>query len=209
VLSHWPAAWLPAIALAGCFLGLGLGCALAGRRRSAVAACLPLLAMQALLLMLCRPLPSAGQAIVLSGAGFVVNALLFISLGHLNTRLMLRLPRRKAYALCLLGGLLGVAVSALLSLLWTPPNAVWALAWLGTVPLLTGRARRPALAALALVLVALALMLPPGDPDNSAGLGGIGLGALSLGLYALVLLCTWRARPADQTTPQPAANRAA
>jgi hypothetical protein len=220
VLSVWPAAcfpafaWLPVLGLVGCFLGLGIGCALPGRWRSTVAVCLPLLAVQALLLMLCRSLPFAGQVAAVSGIVFAVNVLLFLPLGHLSGRLILRLPRRRAYGLCLLGGLLGVAGSALLSLLWTPPNAVWALAWLGTVPLLTGRGRRPALAAVSVLLVALGLMVPPGGQGQSPDSGFLGLGPLSLGLYALALSCTERARRAEQTGQRSAAgldqaNRAA
>lgn len=211
VLSRWPAAffpvftWLSLLGLLACFLGFGVGCALA-RWRSAVAVCLPLLALQALLLGICRHLPTAGQPATVSGAVFAVNALLFIPLGQLSGRLMLRLPRRRAYALCLWGGLVGVVASAVLSLLWTPPNAVWALAWLGMVPLLTGRARWPALAAASVVLVMLGLMVTLTGQQTSAGSGFSRLSLLGLGLYLLALVCTERARRAEQAALKSATN---
>ena len=215
VLARWPAFcfpaidWLPFVGLSACFLGFGIGCARSGRSRSAVAGCLPLLATQALLLAVCRPLPPTGRALAVALTVLVVCTLLFIPLGNLNSRLSLRLPHRRAYPLCLVGALLGVAVSALLALLWTPPNAVWALAWLGAVPLLTGTARRPALATVSVLAVTVGLMAAPVGQDNSADSVFISLGLLSLGLYSLALLGARRARQADRSAPETVANRAA
>ena len=119
---------------------------------------------------------------------------------------MLRLPRLRAYVLCLGGGLLGVAVAALLELLWTPPNAVWALAWLGMVPLLAGRARRPALATLSVMVVTLGLMVAPAGQHASTSAGFSRLCLLGSGVYLLALICTERARRAEQAALQTVAN---
>jgi hypothetical protein len=54
------------------------------------------------------------------------------------------------------------------------------------------------------LLVTLGLMVPPGDPAPP-----LAPGFLSLGLCALALLCTERARRAVLAAPRQAANRAA
>lgn len=212
VLCRWPAfcfpafAWLPLLGLSACIPGFGIGC---GRTRSAVAGCLPLLAVQALLLTVCRPLPTSGQAVAVTISVVVVSVLLFIPLGHVHGRLMLRLPFLRASVLCVLGGLLGVAVSALLSLLWTPPNAVWALAWLGAVPLLSGSACRPALATVSVLTVTVGLMAPPAGQGDSGGSIFIGLAPPSLGLCALAVVSARKARRAERPPSEAAAKRAA
>ncbi len=212
VLIRWPVfcfpafVWLPVLGLSACFLGFGIGC---GRTRSAVAGCLPLLAVQAVVLAVCRALPATGQTTAVAATVIPLTALFFIPLGSLTSRLMLRLPHRRASVLCVLGGLLGVAVSPLLSLLWTPPNAVWALAWLSAGPLVTGPARRPALAAASLLSVTVGLMAPPAGQGESGGCAHIGLSPLTLGLCALAVVSTRRARRAERPTSEAAAKRAA
>jgi len=59
------------------------------------------------------------------------------------------------------------------------------------------------------IAVTVGLMVPPGGQGNSAGPGFISLGALSLGLYALAVVCTRSARRADQSAPEAAVKRAA
>ncbi|HJT79116.1 MAG TPA: hypothetical protein VJ739_18110, partial [Gemmataceae bacterium] len=196
VLVRWHASCFHAFAifknvsLLSCFLGLGIGYGLSGRRRSTLAAFLPLLALQTVLFGLLsltnlgghRFNPVAEQLVMgtrssdwrwldlvegnaFLAAVFVLNALMFIPLGHLAGRLMTRLPKVESYALNLLGSLLGIAAFFALALLWTPP-AVWmGVAALGVAPFLVGHRRTAAVAAasLAVVLVALGLMTRPGE----------------------------------------------
>jgi spermine/spermidine synthase len=55
---------------------------------------------------------------------FILSALAFLPVGQLCGRLMSRRPQLRAYALNLLGSLLGVVLLLLASALWTPP-LVW------------------------------------------------------------------------------------
>jgi hypothetical protein len=196
VLVRWHASCFHAFAifknvsLLSCFLGLGIGFGLSGRRRSTLAAFLPLLALQAVLFGLLSLTPLGGhrfnpvaEQLVMGNLGsqwgwldlvegnaflavvFVLNALMFIPLGDLAGRLMARLPKVESYSLNLLGSLLGIAGFFALSLLWTPP-AVWmGVAALGVAPFLLGHRRAAAVAAasLAVVLIALGLMTRPGE----------------------------------------------
>jgi hypothetical protein len=172
------------VSLLSCFLGLGIGYALSGRRRSTLGAFLPLLAVQALLFGVLsltnlggrRINPVAEQLVMGTSGGkwgwfdlvegnaflaivFVLNAFMFVPLGHLAGRLMARLPRVESYSLNLLGSLAGIAVFFLLSLAWTPP-AVWmGVAVLGAAPFLVGHRRSSAVAAASLGAVLLALGL--------------------------------------------------
>ena len=151
------------VSLLSCFLGLGLGYALARSVRTISLAKFPvLLAAQFFLFAVLsstiggrRVNPVAEQLVMgqtadtwnylflLEGdaflaAVFVINAVMFLPLGHLNGRLMARLPAVRGYGLNLLGSLAGIAVFFLLSLGWTTP-AVWiGLAVLGLVPFLVG-----------------------------------------------------------------------
>jgi spermidine synthase len=93
-------------------------------------------------------------------AVFVLNALMFIPLGHLAGRLMDRLPRLESYGLNLLGSLAGIGLFFLLSLLWTGPLVWLGLAALLVAPFLVGHRRAGAVAAasLAVLLMAAGLM---------------------------------------------------
>jgi hypothetical protein len=172
------------VSLLSCFLGLGIGYGLSGRRRSTLGAFLPLLALQAVLFGVLsltnlggrRINPVAEQLVMGTNSGkwgwldlvegnaflavvFVLNALMFVPLGHLAGRMMARLPRVESYSLNLLGSLAGIAVFFLLSLAWTPP-AVWmGVAVLATAPFLVGHRRSAAVAAASLGAVLLALGL--------------------------------------------------
>jgi spermidine synthase len=196
VMVRWHASCFHAFAifknvsLLSCFLGLGIGYGLSGRRRSTLGAFLPLLALQALLFGLLshtnlggrRINPVAEQLVMGTSGGkwgwldlaegnaflaavFTVNALMFVPLGQLAGRLMTRLPKVEGYSLNLLGSLAGIAVFFLLSLAWTPP-AVWmGVAVLAAAPFLAGPRRLAAVAAasLAVILVALGLMARTGE----------------------------------------------
>src|SRR5262245_57479869 len=134
------------VSLLSCFLGLGIGFGLSSRRRVGLAGFLPLLALQTVLfgILSCTNLggrivnPVAEQFVMGNGSGkwswlraiegnafllavFVINAVMFIPLGHLAGRLMSRLPRVQSYSLNLLGSLTGIALFFVLSLLWTGP----------------------------------------------------------------------------------------
>src|SRR5438477_12663866 len=111
------------VSLLSCFLGLGLGYALSGRPRGLLSTFLPLLALQTLLFGVLSTTQYGGRAInpvaeqlvmgvtedrrnwlyVVEGnaflaAVFLINAVMFIPLGHLAGRLMERLPRMQAYS---------------------------------------------------------------------------------------------------------------
>jgi SAM-dependent methyltransferase len=142
--------------LLSCFLGLGIGYAIGSRRPLATVLVLPLLAGQIVLLhalrftdvgsMLRNPVSEhlalglkQSQAWFHAAAvyGFLLfvfcfNALCFIPLGQLASRVMARRPRLAAYGWNLVGSLAGIGLFFVASALWTPP-VVWAA--LGVVAL--------------------------------------------------------------------------
>ncbi len=172
------------ISLLSCFLGLGVGYGLAGtRKRVAIASFLPLLALQTAMFGILSNTglgkskinPVAEQLIMgnfgawrwfdavdgnaFLAAVFILNAVMFVPLGHLAGRFMDRLPKIQSYSLNLLGSLIGIIVFYLLSLGWTRP-AVWmGVAVLGTGPFLVGHRRSGALAATSMAVVLIALGL--------------------------------------------------
>lgn len=144
------------VSLLSCFLGLGIGFGLSAKRRSTLAAFLPLLAFQVALFGLLsvtnlggRRINPVGEQLIMGTTGahwswldavegnaflamvFVLNAVMFVPLGQLAGRLMERLPRVQSYALNLTGSLLGIGLFFLLSLAWTGPSV-----WMGVVLLL-------------------------------------------------------------------------
>ena len=173
------------ISLLSCFLGLGIGYALSRKSRSTLAIFLPLLALQALLFGLLSSTQLGGRRInpvaeqlvmgnfsnewswldAVEGNAFlalvfVLNALMFIPLGHLAGKLMSRLPRLQAYSLNLLGSLAGILVFTVLSLVWAPPGVWIGLAVASVAPFLLG-SRRVALASVlsvGIILITLGAM---------------------------------------------------
>src|SRR5262249_28525913 len=77
---------------------------------------------------------------------FLLNAVLFIPIGHLVGRLMTKLPPLQAYGLNLIGSLLGIVLFSVLSLLWSPPSVWIGLAVLAVTPFLAGRRRQTGVA---------------------------------------------------------------
>jgi spermidine synthase len=169
------------VSLLSCFLGLGIGYALGKRGRVATPLVLPALALQIGLLHVLRrlevgdflqdpvseraalgivPVQGGEQALTVYGfliAVFVTNALCFVPLGHVTSRLMLRLDRLVAYGWNLAGSVLGIAVFSLISFAWTPPS-VWLLLLAGALaPLL--RPRPVQLLASAACVAALMMLL--------------------------------------------------
>src|SRR5262249_40354410 len=148
------------VSLLSCFLGLGIGFALASKRKGLLAAFLPLLALQLVLfgLVSLTQLRSHGfnpisDQLVMGKADraswltavegdaflavvFLLNAVLFIPIGHLVGRLMTKLPPLQAYGLNLIGSLLGIVLFSVLSLLWSPPSVWIGLAVLAVTPFL-------------------------------------------------------------------------
>lgn len=138
--------------LLACFLGLGLGYALATRPHILLPAMVPWLAWQVFAFLqiktgpgpwhtdILRATPVTEQlnmglevvshlhqfmmVYVFLGLAFVTTALLFVPIGQLCGTLMGLRPQRRAYGLNLLGSLGGVAVMHGLSQAWTPP-VVW------------------------------------------------------------------------------------
>ena len=141
--------------LLACFLGLGLGYALAARDRIPLLLTIPLLAWQFVFMIALRfglggaaylnTLPIREQlGMGLSGGSFLhisalyalmtivflITALGFLPIGQLCGRLMERRTKLRAYGLNLLGSLLGVLLMLLASFLWTPPLVWFALCFL-------------------------------------------------------------------------------
>jgi spermidine synthase len=191
VIVRWHASCFHAFAifknvsLLSCFLGLGIGYGLSGRKRITLAAVLPLLAFQTLLFGVLastnvgarRINPVAEQLVMGTPGGkwswlnavegdaflaavFVLNALMFIPLGQLAGRLMNRLPRMQAYSLNLLGSLTGIGLFFGLSLAWTGPSVWVGVAALALAPFLLGNrwATAVAVASVGIILVGLGLM---------------------------------------------------
>ncbi|MBZ5600923.1 MAG: hypothetical protein LAO79_01300 [Acidobacteriia bacterium] len=144
--------------LLACFMGLGLGYALANSNRLFLILTLPLLGYQFLFITtvrfgignseMLRTLPFREQLTMgIPGAGisqmvalyallavvFLLTALAFVPVGQLCGRLMERRGKLRAYGLNLLGSLLGVAASFAASLLWTPPPVWFALCFLAVL----------------------------------------------------------------------------
>ncbi len=149
------------ISLLSCFAGLGLGYALANRRRIPLGMVIPLLAWQFGLMLAfrfgmgdaqtqsLRVVPfreqlNMGLLVVgnlVDGAAFylflslifVLTALVFIPIGQLCGRLMQRRETLAAYGLNLLGSLVGVVLMLVVSWLWTPPLVWFSLCFLGVL----------------------------------------------------------------------------
>jgi len=178
--------------LLACFLGLGLGYALARHTRIPAAVVLPVLAFEvAYLLALRHGVPpdwleslrvtpiveqlnmGVGVArgvphyVAIYGLLTVVlltTALAFVPLGQLCGRLLDRLPQLQAYGWNLVGSLAGVALMFVASYLWTPPLVWFALASLALVWLQSfgRRALLVGLASSVLLFVALGWPVTPG-----------------------------------------------
>lgn len=134
--------------LLSCFLGLGIGYARGLRRPLATPVVLPFLALQIVLMHFLSFNPIAkflqnpiseqlGMGIdqintvshILICYGFLIlifafNALCFIPLGHLASRLMMRRQNLVSYSWNLTGSLAGIILFSLISFIWAPPS-IW------------------------------------------------------------------------------------
>ena len=138
--------------LLACFVGLGLGYALAGRGNIPLVLTIPVMAWQFAFMTLLRfagggwvlhainRMPMREQlnmgmdnstslvqvfaVYFLLAVVFLITTLIFIPVGQLCGALMQRRPSLRAYGLNLLGSLAGVILMLAVSFLWTPP-LVW------------------------------------------------------------------------------------
>jgi len=153
-------AYFKNISLLSCFLGLGIGFMLGPRKRVATPWVIPALALQIGGMYVLRYQPPAtwlqnpvleqlalgmGQAggtqQIVAVYGFLVavfafNALCFVPLGHLVSRLMGRMEKLRSYSWNLLGSLIGIFLFYLLSFFWTPPSVWFGVALLMLLPFL-------------------------------------------------------------------------
>ncbi len=141
--------------LLACFLGLGLGYALARKGRIPAVLVLPLLAFQLLYLTALRhaipqhrlvslqampiteqlnmglhvptQVPHYVAVYAFLAVVILLTALAFLPVGQICGRVLDRLPHLKAYGWNLVGSILGVALMFAASFLWTPPLVWFAL----------------------------------------------------------------------------------
>lgn len=163
--------------LLACFLGLGIGYALGGRKPLFTPLVLPLIAAQGILLhalrytgvaeLLHNPIAEhlalgleQSQDWVHAGTvyGFLffvfgLTALTFIPLGQLASRLMGRSPRLVSYSWNLVGSLAGIAAFYALSLAWAPPAVWFGIGALALLPLVRSHLATAAVSAVALICV--------------------------------------------------------
>ena len=191
-IIRWQSSILPFFAfyknfsLLACFLGLGLGYALAARDRIALVIVLPLLAWQFGFMTIVRygldidvntipfreqltmgiGVSNLSQILLLYGLlaiVFLITALTFVPVGQLCGRLMERRGKLRAYGLNLLGSLFGVVAMLVASSLWTPPLVWFALCFLA---ILLFTLKTPALMTIGLCSAAVATLVLawPADP---------------------------------------------
>jgi hypothetical protein len=149
------------VSLLSCFLGLGIGFALARQKRAiSLASFVPLLAIQIVLFGIIsvtiggnKVNPVAEQLVMglqqekwswlhpivgnlFLATIFVLNATMFIPVGYTTGRLMTRMDPLPAYSLNLLGALAGIGLFFGLSWIWSPPTVWMAGVVLLSAPLL-------------------------------------------------------------------------
>jgi spermidine synthase len=192
MLVRWQAstfqlfAYYKNVSLLAGFLGLGIGYAYGRRRPVLTPLVLPALSLQFVALACLRltdlqfqlqnPVSETlsmgmdsdgnlGQTAVSYGfliLVFTATLLTCIPLGHLASRLMLRLPPLTAYSYNLLGSLAGIAAFTALGFLWAPPTVWLLLAAMAIVPFLAlGRTWSQAIPSLLYTAVALTTLVLP------------------------------------------------
>jgi hypothetical protein len=190
---RWQSSILPFFALyknfslLACFVGLGLGYALATRDRIPLVVVLPLLAWQFLFMTILRygpdrvltTIPFSEQLtmgvaefdqwshiLFLYGilmVVFLITVLTFMPVGQLCGRLMERRPKLRAYGLNLLGSLFGVLLMLGASYLWTPPLVWFGLCFI-TIMLFTVRTSSLMLIGFSFTVVCTIVLAWPVDP---------------------------------------------
>ncbi len=174
--------------LISCFAGLGLGYALSSRKQIPLSLVPPLIALRVLFLSILRysfgrtltivldtmptteqtnlfmtdshSLAQYGVIYFFLAVVFVLTALTFLPVGQLCGALMQRQKPLPAYGLNLLGSLLGVCLSFILSFLWTPPAIWFAVAFAMLIVFLVYSGRSVLIAGLGSLLAITALSWP-------------------------------------------------
>ena len=191
-IIRWQSSVLPFFAfyknfsLLACFVGLGLGYALAARDRIPLVIVLPLLAWEFSFMTMVRYVPGRSLTVIpfseqlTMGIGggnmsyilflygllaivFLITALTFMPVGQLCGRLMERRTKLRAYGLNLLGSLLGVLLMLVASFLWTPPLVWFALCFLAIL-LFTVRTPSLVTVGLSFTVVCLIVLAWPVNP---------------------------------------------
>ena len=168
-LIRWMPAYVRLLAyfsnfiLLATFLGGGLGCLLANRRRSLIAwfplaQLIVIVAVDRLRLEVAVPASSTNiyftsgtaapvvsvESTMLLPLLFVIVALLFLTIAQRMGRELTKRPPLQAYTINLLGSITGVASFALLSWLELPPVAWFGVAFAAALPFLVDRPAIPA-----------------------------------------------------------------
>ncbi len=141
-------AYFKNISLLSCFLGLGIGFSLSNKKLKSLAWVFPFFTAQIIFLFLLKNTPltaflqnpiseqwAMGQSIakgiyhlsIIYGfiiLIFIFNAMCFVPIGHLVTKLMSHTDSLRAYGYNLIGSIIGVILFTLLSFFWTPP-IIW------------------------------------------------------------------------------------
>ncbi len=141
-------AYFKNVSLLSCFLGLGIGYARGSSRPLATPLVLPFLVLQIIFMYILRYTPLAQllqnpiseqialgmkqtselrHIVVVYGFLMIIfafNALCFVPLGHLASRLMMRKQPLFAYSWNLIGSLAGILLFSFFSFMWLPPS-VW------------------------------------------------------------------------------------
>lgn len=176
-------AYFKNVSLLSCFLGLGIGYARGSKRPLATPLIFPFIALQVVSMYILRfglgprvlqnpiseqftlGLPQAKDVHSIIAYGFVIlifvfNALCFVPLGHLASRLMMRREKLVAYSWNLVGSIAGIIAISLLSLLRTPP-AIWLLISAAGLMLFMARDLKSILPSGLALIVALILLVAP------------------------------------------------
>jgi len=176
-------AYLKNVSLLSCFLGLGIGYALAKKKPVFTPFVIPMFALQVIVMSLLRfsviakylqnPISDtltlgllqtpAGLKLIFIYAFvigvYIFNALCFIPLGHLAGKLMAKKESLSSYSWNLVGSLVGILVFSVISFFWTPP-LVWFI--IGAIFLIFFLLREKInilVSAISIILVAIVLSL--------------------------------------------------
>ena len=177
-------AYFKNVSLLSCFLGLGIGYAIGSRRPLTTPLALPLLSLQIVLMYILRlsrlsnlfhnPISEQftlgmGQAKELGHIivvyGFLVlifsfNALCFVPLGQLASRLMARRPKLVSYAWNLTGSLAGILLFSCISFTWAPPIVWMIIAALAIMAFLAKDIKGLVPSAIAVIILLAILAIP-------------------------------------------------
>ena len=143
-------AYFKNISLLSCLLGLGVGYLFGHKKLYSLKWVFPLLTVQVSLMYLLKntyfgmllqnPITEQWQMGLLNANGifqffiiytfiiliFLSNAVIFVPLGHLVSRLMLQQDKLQSYSWNLIGSISGIILFSFLSFIWSPP-AIWLL----------------------------------------------------------------------------------